>query len=475
MLREMVAATPVLNAVILTRVNHVRRFAKQNDSGEGPGFTIRHREKDHRLTEAEKRSIELLNRFFSNCGWEFDPRQRKALRRDSLPEFLAKSVRDSLALDSAPIETEMKRDIKLGMDGFYAVDGATIRLCTEDGYEGDDEVFALQVIQSRICMAYTSADLIYELRNPMSHVHSGGYGLSEVELLVRVVTGFLNAMAYNIKGFDDNAIPKGLLHLSGGYGKEDLLAFKTFWNAMVKGINNAWALPVLVSPDQESKASFERFGVEFNEMYFSKWMTFLVAIICALFGMSPEEINFESFSAARSSLSGTDTEEKLASSKDKGLVPLLSYYEGIFTDYIVSGFDEKYVFRWTGLDEEDRKAKEERQKIYCTINEMRAKDGEEMIKDEVMGNAPVNPSLMGLYMQQQQAKQQPEQDFGEPEKDPDERGKQDEREEPDGQSAGQSAGDGQEKKPDFGGSGGGDDFGKALESGFGMTVYRINV
>ena len=27
----------------------------------------------------------------------------------------------------------------------YAVDGSTIRLCTEDGYEGDDEIFALQV------------------------------------------------------------------------------------------------------------------------------------------------------------------------------------------------------------------------------------------------------------------------------------------------------------------------------------------
>lgn len=39
---------------------------------------------------------------------------------------------------------------------------------------------------------------------------------------------------------------------------------------MVKGINNQWALPVLFSENKEGDASFERFGIEFNEMYFAK-------------------------------------------------------------------------------------------------------------------------------------------------------------------------------------------------------------
>ncbi|NYW24460.1 hypothetical protein, partial [Escherichia coli] len=110
----------------------------------------------------------------------------------------------------------------LGIDGFYAVDGATIRLCSENGYKGDDSIYALQVVNGRICTAYTYDDLIYEPRNPRTDVESCGYGLSETELLIRVVTGFLNALTYNIKGFDANSLPRGIIHLSGNYSQADV-------------------------------------------------------------------------------------------------------------------------------------------------------------------------------------------------------------------------------------------------------------
>src|SRR5690606_5151796 len=157
-------------------------------------------------------------------GWEAKPRQRMRLKRDDFSSFVAKLVRDSLTMDSMAIETEYKRDKSLGLDGLYAVDGSTIRLCTEDGYEGDDEIYALQVVQGRIRTVYTYDDLIYVPRNPRTDVLTGGYGLAETELLIRVVTGFLNAMTYNLKYFDSNAIPKGLLHLSGNYSEKDLAA-----------------------------------------------------------------------------------------------------------------------------------------------------------------------------------------------------------------------------------------------------------
>ena len=41
---------------------------------------------------------------------------------------MSKLVRDSLTLDAAAIETELKAQRDLGIDGLYAVDGATIRL-----------------------------------------------------------------------------------------------------------------------------------------------------------------------------------------------------------------------------------------------------------------------------------------------------------------------------------------------------------
>jgi hypothetical protein len=245
MMRAMVDQTPILSAVIMTRIRQVKRFCRVPDGGKGPGFQIRLKNQStDKLQAAEQQSIDLLQQFFTNCGWESNPRQRQKLKRDNFSNFMAKIVRDSLVLDSSPIETEFKRDRALGLDGFYAVDGATIRLCTEHGYEGDDEVFALQVVQGNLRAAYTLDDLIYVPRNPRTDVIVGGYGLSETELLVKVVTGFLNAMTYNLKYFDSNAIPKGLLHLSGDYSADDISSFKRYWNSMVRGINNAWTLMV---------------------------------------------------------------------------------------------------------------------------------------------------------------------------------------------------------------------------------------
>lgn len=449
-MRLMVSQTPILEAAILTRMRQVQRFCRVQESGEGLGFAVRHIDREHQLTKSEQESIQALHRFLGNCGWEFKPRARRKLKRDNFATCMAKLVRDSLVLDSAAIETEFKRDKALGIDGFYAVDGATIRLTPEDGYQGDPDVFALQVVQGRICTKYTLDDLIYEPRNPRTDVNLAGYGMSEVELLVKVVTGFLNALTLNMRGFSDNSIPRGVLHLTGNYSQDDLASFRRYWNAMVKGAASSWSVPVLVSADQESKASFENFGIEFSEMYFSKWMTFLTSIICAVYGMAPDEINFESFTNGTSSLSGADTETKLAASKDKGLRPLLAYAEGLISDYIISEFDEKYVFRWTGLDEEDEDKRHEIRKLVSTVNEARAQEGMAAM-DGPLGDAPLNPSLIGPWMQIQQA-QEP-QDFGQPPGD-DEGGAEDEGksggDDEDEGAAGNDFGQGGEKDGDFG-------------------------
>lgn len=475
MMRAMVEQTPILNAVIMTRIRQIQRFCRVQES-EGLGFKITTKDRDQEHGQDEQQSIKLLQEFFLNCGWERRPRARMRLKRDNFASFMAKLVRDTLTMDSAPIETEWKRDKAMGLDGMYAVDGATIRLCAEQGYRGDDEIYALQVVQGQIRAAYTYDDLIYVPRNPRTDVLSGGYGLSETELLVRVVTGLLNAFTYNTKYFDSNSIPKGLLHLTGNYSETDLNAFKRYWNAMVKGINNAWTLPVLVSKDQESKAAFEKFGVDVNEIMFAKWMTFLTSIICAIYGIAPDEINFESFTAGTSSLSGSDTEEKLANSKDKGLRPLLAYFEDVFSDFIVSEFSDKYVFRWTGLDEEDANRAFEAKKLVLTVNELRAERGLKKI-DEAWGDAPLNPSLLGAWQAEQQ---QANEDYGQPGAMPSGDGDEDEGGEDFGHPGHEN-----DTGADFGdagdeGQGGGaptsrpgDDGGEDIAKAFGLPVFRI--
>lgn len=405
-MRRMVAQTPILEAIVLTRTRQVQRFCKPQEGGRGLGFVIRHADPDHDLTESEQESISLLTKFIMNCGWEFKPRERRKLDRSNFVSFMSQSVRDSLILDSAPIETEMKRDRSLGIDGFYAVDGASIRLTPPEGFRGDPDVFAIQVLNQMPVTAYTLDDLIYEPRNPRSDVLVAGYGMSEVELLIKIVTGFLNAMQLNLRGFSDNQIPRGFINLIGDYSNDELTTFKRYWNSLVSGTNSSWTLPVLTSKEPGSKASFERIGVDFNEMYFSKWMTFLTSIACAVYGISPDEINFEAFTAGRSALSGNDTAEKLTESKDKGLRPILAYYEGLISDYIIAEFNDKFQFRWTGIDDEDEQQHHEMRKLVLTVNEARSREALPPLETE-LGDAPLNPTLIGPWMNiTQQAKQE---------------------------------------------------------------------
>jgi len=475
-MRGMVDQTPILNAVIMTRQRQVARFCRPQRGGKGPGFKIASKEKVENIDASEQESIKLLEQFIMNSGWETRPRQRMRLKRDNFANFMAKLVRDSLTMDSMAIETEWKRDKKLGLDGLYAVDGATIRLCAEEGYHGEDEIFALQVVQGQIRSVYTYDDLVYVPRNPRTDVIAGGYGLAETELLIRVVTGFLNAFTYNTKFFDSNAIPKGVLNLHGNYSDDDITAFKRYWNGMVKGVNNAWTLPVMVSKDQESAAKFESIGTEVNELMFGKWMTFLASIICAIYGIAPDEINFESFTTGTSSLSGSDTEEKIANSKDKGLRPLLSYLEGTLSEYVIGEFSDKYELQFTGLDEEDEKQVFERKKLIMSVNEMRAEDGMKKA-DGKWGDAPLNPSLVGVWQQEAMPQQE---DYGQPGAAPGEA--------PAEGDFGQ-ADDGADGGDGGGGDGGGQDFGQeadddggeqppkqdpaAMAKAFGLPVFKF--
>lgn len=63
-LRAMVEQTPVLSAVVMTRVRQILRFARVAEgSTNEPGFEIRHIDRMHQLTDAEQESIRLLQRF----------------------------------------------------------------------------------------------------------------------------------------------------------------------------------------------------------------------------------------------------------------------------------------------------------------------------------------------------------------------------------------------------------------------------
>lgn len=399
-LRDVAYGVDVIQAIIVTRQRQVSAFLKP-DRAQGPlGFHFV-RVDGERMSDADKKAVRRIERMLLDGGDQDDYFERRRLRRPDLHAFVSAIVRDTLVADACPIELTYRKDGKLS--GWHNIDFSTVRLCVESGYEGDDELTAVQVIDQIPRVAYGYRDLIYEVRNPRTELRVNGYGYSENEVAIRALTGYLNGITFNAAGLDRNATPRGFITLIGDYDQDQLTSFKRQMMLMLRGATNRWNIPIMSA--REGGAPVWTPMDNFNEMFFARWITLVTSITCALHGIDPSEINMDSFSVRPSSLSGDNTAQKLAQSRDKGLVPLLAFVERIL-NIIVGLIDKRYRFEFVGLFEEDAQQKHDRLRIGASINEVRELDGRGPFEDPVIGNAPANPSLMMLYQQQLQQQQQ---------------------------------------------------------------------
>jgi len=418
-LRLIVKQDPVLLAIIYTRINQVQRFLRFSSQEWKPGYGLRYIGGGRSTAEADAQRFAWLSQWLTNCGAEFDPRARRRLRRDNLRDFMAKHLTDSLSLDAAPIELVPTASGR--PHGFVAVDGGRVYLTDlSEGLDPSeqrpevherynlhipdpDQVIAVLAREERIQAWYTHDDLLYPIRRPSGDLHQLGYGQPEVEDLIRIVSAFLNALLLNSRGFTHNSIPQGVLTLFGDFAADDLEDFKMEWDAYASGTSHRWRLPVLISRDRESGAQYVPMGAQFSEMMFAKWMTFLVAIKGALFGIDPEEINFEAFTSRTSAISGSDTEERLASSRSKGLWPLLDWL-GCTLNELVQLVDPEVEMYWTGLEPDQQASRNDEEKA-ATWGEYRQARGMALFNDPSLDNAPMNATFAGVYQQALQAQQ----------------------------------------------------------------------
>ncbi|MDO8357265.1 MAG: phage portal protein [Nitrospirota bacterium] len=399
-LRALVENTPLINAIILRRIRTVSRFLRPAESKRDVYFEVR--KNDARGTVSPRKGPEetALEQFLIHSGWESNPVKMRKMKRDYLSAFMTKSIRDILTLDAWAIETVPTANGKM-IDAYHAVDAGTIYLASEEGYMGDDEVMAVQIVNGMPMTHYRADELVYAVQNPRTDILHYGYGYAPPEMIIKIVTGYLNALTYNLKGFDSNAIPKGMLTLFGTYDEKQLAFFKTQWNSMVRGVNNQWSLPVMASETKEGGAQFTKFGVDFTDMYFSKWMVLLTSIVCSVYGMDPSEVYSESFSAGKSSLSGSDRAERMADSRDTGLEPLMTFFQDTLTNYILHRITPDYVLKFVGIQPGDADKAHEVDKLTLTANEMREKHGTEPT-DQPWGEMPLNPALQQAAMAGQQ-------------------------------------------------------------------------
>ena len=85
-----------------------------------------------------------------------------------------------------------------------------------------------------------------------------------------------------------------------------------------------------------------------RDMEFNEWVKFLLVITCAVYRIDPSELGFQFQDATR--VFGQDGQkERLSHSREKGLVPLLIFYQNILKLYIISEIDDWFGFGLQGI------------------------------------------------------------------------------------------------------------------------------
>lgn len=251
----------------------------------------------------------------------------------------------------------------------------------------------VQVIRGKIERAYTGDELKIGIRNVTTDIYNNGYGLSELELAVGLVTGHLNAEYYNQAYFTQGFSAKGILHIKAAINRRKLETVRQQWQHMVRGSKNSFQTPIFAGVEEVKWVPLTQ---SHQDIGFEGWIRYLIKVTCAIFQIDPHEIGigFKDEGPGGGVSSGDNTQEKLKQSKDKGLVPLLRHLENYINEEILKPFDDRFCLKFTGISSESRSEVLDRQekevKFKKTVNEIRSEDG-----------LPPIPGMDGIILSQE--------------------------------------------------------------------------
>lgn len=363
----------IVKAIINTRIEQVQNFLKYSLDDQKPGYQIRYKKspgsegsEDKELNTKGKKIVDYIVKFLEEGGendkWECE---------DNFQEFTRKVLRDSLVLDQMTFELVRARNMNLKK--YRAVDAALIRqLDTNDPryaqmfenfrWHGYLPRYAMvwdgQIIRHPVTNEYVVFypwELGYGVRNKTTNVLRNGYGCSELETLIEIVTWILWGMQYNGNFFKQGSQPKGFINVkNGNIDQGTLNEFRQDWKQTMSTVYNSHKIPVIQGIDLE----WIDLQQTNRDMEFTEWIKFLLVIACAVYRMDPSELGFQFQDAAR--IFGQEGQkERLDHSRQKGLTPLLVFYQNVLNKYIISEIDDRLELVFTGIEIEDEAAQVE--------------------------------------------------------------------------------------------------------------------
>lgn len=387
------------------------------------------RQAREKLEDKIRERRKKLQEFITNCG-ELENRSFET-KKWNMDSFLRALVRDTYTYDL--IATEVVPDAVGNPHHYMPVDGSTIRFAspslkrykafpesqtTVDFLYPEKQLLAfekthalelnetlleeelykyVQIIKGRIERAYTEEELKVGIRNINTDIYNNGYGIPELELLTSIVSSHLNTEYYNKAYFTQGFSAKGILHLKAPIPRRKLETIRQQWHHMIKGAKNSFQTPIFAGMDEINWIPLTQ---NHSDIEFQGWMTYLIKVISMIFQIDPKELGMSGKDDNSKGL-GNDTEERFDQSKDKGLYPLLRFFESYINRNILDTLDPDFELKFTGYDDQTQKTSLERQekevKFKKTVNEIRSEDGLPPLPG--MDNIILDPTYLQWYVQ----------------------------------------------------------------------------
>lgn len=412
----------IIRSIVNTRIEQIQNFLHFSEDDQKEGFTIRKKtslfkEEKKEISSVEKKKIEEIVEFLMNSGFN-----EKWDNIDDFQTFVRKIAFDSLTLDQ--LAFEVVRDKGWNIKKYRAVDASLIRfLDSVDPKQRERlEDYRFKGYLPRFCMTWDEQILInpttkepilyypwelgFGIRNKSSDIRKNGYGTSELEILVELITGVLWSIQYNMNNFSIGSTPKGFINVkNANISDSNLNEFRQAWSQMMTGVRNAKRTPVINGIDLE----WIDLDKSNREMEYQEWAQFLVIMVCSVYRIDPSELGFSFKNQAQ--LFGQDGQKaRLQHSREKGLKPILIFLENIITKYIVSEIDEDYEFVFTGIEVED-------EETQVNLDKTKLESGMVSMQDifkKYSGREfdPENDIILNQVYQQAQSSKQQQEMFG---------------------------------------------------------------
>lgn len=367
-----------------TRIDQVKNFLNFTNDLQKEGFTIQRKiglfDERKETSKKDRQTVEYILKFLENSKAPTNPNKINSAIRfdaskwdifDDLNEFIYQILNDSLTYDQ--LAFELQRNKKFELLSYKAIDASTIRILDtidnrfwKDGEKQYDlingflpryaQVWGSEIQKNPINqepIVYYPWELGFGIRNKSTDILKNGYGESEQEVLINIVTWILYGMEYNGNFFKNGSNPKGFLNIKSGLGGQDNMNdFRETWRQLMTGAQNSHRLPVFEGLDME----WVDLQQSNRDMEFNNWLEFLMIMYCAVYTIDPSEMGWN-FKQSSQLFGQQGQKERLQHSREKGLKPLLQFLQKIITRYIVSEIDPDFEFVFTGIDIEDDELK----------------------------------------------------------------------------------------------------------------------